>query len=183
MRGQWMPGWLILLWILAGTWFFLPRPAPWAPVRPVPVAPLAPPNPGSPLHAQLEQPAPRFRAPWSRLIQARDVVGRLLAQGWIYPHGTRGLPQSIQRLQGLAVAAGMTDHLGGRRSDTVERQIVQLCDLLIALADEAVELQAAAGSTDFTPATLAAAAERLAADRAAYAELMTLGGAHPGPVA
>ncbi|MEU4599427.1 hypothetical protein [Nocardia sp. NPDC023988] len=82
----------------------------------------------------------------------------------------------MKPLHRLAIADGMTDQLGGRRSGTVTQQITLLGDLLVALADEAVEHQATIG-TDFTPATLAAAAQRLAADRAAYQELMELGGA------
>lgn len=54
----------------------------------------------------------------------------------------------------------MTDHLGGRKSSAVEQQINRLADLLVALADEAVDHQATVGADNFTPATLAAAVER-----------------------
>ncbi len=130
-------------------------------------------------HAPPPPPAPqlpmRLQRPWNRLFQAWNVVGELQRQGWIDPGSTRGLPESMARLHRLAVADGLTDHLGGRRSSTVEQQISRLGDLLVALADEAVEHQATVG-TDFAPATLAAAAQRLAADSAAYRELMELGG-------
>ncbi|MFC4375245.1 hypothetical protein ACFO5K_14190 [Nocardia halotolerans] len=133
--------------------------------------PMPPPPPRPPV-PQLPS---RLQQPWNRLSQAWSVVAELQRQGWIDPASTSGLPQSMQRLHRLAVADGMTDQLGGRRSSAVEQQLERLGDLLVALADEAVEHQATIGA-DFTPATLAAAAQRLAADRAAYRELMELGG-------
>ncbi|MEV0436140.1 hypothetical protein [Nocardia sp. NPDC050413] len=144
--------------------------------RPVPMPrpmmyPQAPPPP--PPRPQLPE---RLLLPWNRLAKAWDVVAELQRQGWIDGSSTRGVPESMKRLHRLAIADGMTDQLGGRRSGTVTQQITLLGDLLVALADEAVEHQATIG-TDFTPATLAAAAQRLAADRAAYQELMELGGA------
>ncbi|MGX1878147.1 hypothetical protein ACWIHP_26190 [Nocardia fluminea] len=117
----------------------------------------------------------RLQMPWNRLAQAWNVVSELQRQGWIDAGSTRGLPESMARLHRLGVADGMTDQLGGRRSSTVEQQIIRLGELLVALADEAVEHQATVGS-DFSPATLTAAAQRLAADSAAYRELMELGG-------
>lgn len=124
----------------------------------------------------------RLHPQWNRLMQAWNVVADLQRQGWVDSDSTRGLPESIARLHRLGVADGMTDQLGGRRSDTVERQIGRLADLLVALADEAVDHQAAIGAGDFVPATLAAAAQRLAIDSAAYRELMELGGTWAAPL-
>jgi hypothetical protein len=118
----------------------------------------------------------RLQAHWSRLTQAWNVITELQRQGWVDADSTRGVPQSMARLHQLGVADGMTDHLGGRQSSAVEQQLNRLADLLVALADEAVDHQAAISATDFAPATLAAAAQRLAADSAAYRELMELGG-------
>lgn len=134
-----------------------------------------PPRQNPPPAVHVPQLPHRLQSSWNRLSQAWNVVFELQRQGWIDATSTRGLPESMSRLHRLGVADGLTDQLGGRQSSTVERQITRLGDLLVALADEAVEHQATVG-TDFTPATLAAAAERLAADRAAYRELMELGG-------
>lgn len=134
-----------------------------------------------PLPAPMPQLPGRLYAPWYRLTQAWNVVGELQRRGWIDLESTRGLPESIARLHRLGVADGMTDQLGGRRSDSVARQIDRLADLMVALADEAVEHQAALGAGDFTPATLVEAAQRLAADSAAYRELMELSGTWAAP--
>ncbi|WP_156910528.1 hypothetical protein [Nocardia mangyaensis] len=146
----------------------------------VPVPPIAPPALRYPPPLPPPPPPPlpgRLQMPWNRLVQAWNVITELQRQGWVDPNSVRGLPSSMARLHQLAVADGMTDHLGGRQSGAVEQQINRLADLLVALADEAVEHQAAISAGDYTPATLAAAAERLAADRAAYRELMELSGA------
>lgn len=144
----------------------------------VPMLPIAAPAPMYPPPLPPPPPLPgRLQMPWNRLVQAWEVITELQRQGWVDPDSVRGLPQSMARLHQLGVADGMTDHLGGRQSGAVERQINRLADLLVALADEAVEHQAAISAGDYTPATLAAAAERLAADRAAYRELMELSGA------
>ncbi|MFF2085748.1 hypothetical protein ACFVVM_18380 [Nocardia sp. NPDC058176] len=140
--------------------------------------PIAPPMYPPPLLPPPPPPLPaRLQLPWNRLAQAWDVISELQRRGWVDPDSTSGLPRSMAHLHQLAVADGMTDHLGGRQSGAVEKQINRLADLLVALADEAVEHQAAISAGDYTPATLAAAAERLAADRAAYRELMELSGA------
>ncbi|MFD3702570.1 hypothetical protein ACFWUP_05435 [Nocardia sp. NPDC058658] len=118
----------------------------------------------------------RLQPHWNRLSQAWGVITELQRQGWVDADSTRGVPQSMARLHQLGVADGMTDNLGGRRSSAVEQQLNRLADLLVALADEAVDHQAMISATDFTPATLTAAAQRLAADSAAYRELMELGG-------
>ncbi|MFC6013768.1 hypothetical protein [Nocardia lasii] len=141
---------------------------------PPPPRPVAPP-PNRPAAVRGPQLPHRLKASWFRLDKAYGVVSELQRRGWIDATSTRGLSESMARLHRLGVADGMTDQLGGRRSGTVERQINRLADLLVALADEAVEHQATVGA-DFTPATLAEAAQRLAADRVAYCELLELGG-------
>ncbi len=146
---------------------------------PMPVRPRVPP----PAPVSAPRLPPRLQPAWNRLAQAWTVVTELQRQGWVDADSTRGLPQSMARLHQLGVADGMTDHLGGRQSNSVEQQIGRLADLLVALADEAVEHQATIGAGDFTPATLAAAAQRLAADSAAYRELMELSGTWAAPPA
>ncbi len=145
-----------------------------------PPVPVRSPGP-RPVPVRAPQLPPRLQPAWNRLSQAWNVVTELQRQGWVDADSTRGLPQSMARLHQLGVADGMTDHLGGRRSSSVEQQIGRLADLLVALADEAVEHQATIGAGDFTPATLAAAAQRLAADSAAYRELMELSGTWTAP--
>ncbi|MFC4125366.1 hypothetical protein [Nocardia rhizosphaerae] len=145
---------------------------------PMPPMPVRPPTPVGPPPPQLP---PRLQGQWNRLTQAWNVVTELQHKGWVDADSTRGLPDSMNRLYQLGVADGMTDQLGGRRSGSVEQQIGRLADLLVALADEAVEHQATLGAGDFTPATIAAAAQRLSADRAAYRELMELSGTWHAP--
>ncbi|WP_410870331.1 hypothetical protein [Nocardia sp. A7] len=142
--------------------------------RPAPPQQLIQPSP--PMNVHSPQLPSRLQPHWNRLNQAWNVIAELQRQGWVDADSTRGVPQSMARLHQLGVADGMTDNLGGRRSTAVEQQLSRLADLLVALADEAVDHQATISATDFAPTTLTAAAQRLAADSAAYRELMELGG-------
>lgn len=156
------------------------RPPHRLPPRPVPPHQVIRCSPPSAIVHSPQLPT-RLQAHWIRLDQAWNVVTELQRQGWVDADSTRGVPQSMSRLYQLGVADGMTDNLGGRRSSAVEQQLNRLADLLVALADEAVDHQAAISATDFAPATLTAAAQRLAADSAAYRELMELGGVWASP--
>lgn len=125
--------------------------------------------------ARLARLPDHLRDDWRRLEHAHDLVEGFAAQGWIEPVAVTEVADLVARLERLLAADRATDELGGRRSDSLEQQVRDLTDLLVALADEAVEHQATLTSDDPVPATLAEARERLTATREAYRELPSPG--------
>ncbi len=116
----------------------------------------------------------RLRGPWQRLVEAEALVMSLADQGWIEALSLSELQGEIERLEALAIADHKTDMLGGDVTESVDRRIGQLIDLLVALADEAVEHQAVIASDGHIPATLAEAKDRMRHTRVAYQDLMRL---------
>ncbi|MEE8601232.1 hypothetical protein [Euzebya tangerina] len=112
------------------------------------------------------------RDEWSRLLQARTLVHDLTADGWIHEAATAELDMSITRLHRLLATDRRTEQLGGTPSAPLRAQVSELADLLVALADEAVHLQADGDASQaHVQATLADARDHLVALRQARAEL------------
>ena len=111
------------------------------------------------------------RARWVRLQDAWRLVSELAGEGVVEPSALLEARRSIERLEDLLVADARTEGVGGQRSEPLRRQLAELVDLLVALADEAVDHQATLAGDWRAPATLVEARERLAAQRQAYREL------------
>lgn len=124
------------------------------------------------VHAsRLERLPARARDEVLRLDRARSLVQRFADQGWVDESALREVDATAERLERLLAADAETDRLGGAASGRLLDQLVELGDLLVALADEAVEHQATLVGDSAVPATLADARERLAHTRAAYEQL------------
>lgn len=108
---------------------------------------------------------------WRRLEHSRALVEGFAEQGWVQAESLAEVEAMCDRLEALLVADRRTDELGGRTSQRLADQVVDLTELLVALADEAVEHQATLVSDLPVPATLAEAHLRLRATRQAYTEL------------
>lgn len=113
----------------------------------------------------------RMQADWTRLERARVLVDAFAEQGWVEPASLMEVEGQVERLEHLLAADRRTDALGGTPSSDLDDRVRELADLLVALADEAVEHQAALVSDIPVPATLAEARARLAHAREAYVEL------------
>lgn len=120
---------------------------------------------------RIERLPERLRDDWRRLEDAHAMVLRFADEGWVDPAAVAEVGALAERLERLVAADRETDELGGTASTTLDDQVRQLTDLLVALGDEAVEHQATLTSDVPVPATLAEARERLALTRRAYEEL------------
>ena len=98
---------------------------------------------------------------WETLLHARTLVGRFVVAGWIEKGTVRKLDAHIAKLQELTRADSRTIALGGEHAPRLYRQIDEVTVLLVALADAAVEHQAALAQTSTVPATLRDARDRL----------------------
>ncbi|WP_370327054.1 hypothetical protein [Euzebya sp.] len=109
---------------------------------------------------------------WRRLLQARALVADLGRDGWIAGPSQLEIDGEVARLHRLLVAERRTTALGGRASPELRGQVGELADLLVALADDAVQLQVQAGAERSTaPATLTDARDHLRSLRAARREV------------
>lgn len=122
-------------------------------------------------HERLERLPERLRDDWRRLEAAHDMVLRFADEGWVEPAAVAEVGTLLERLERLVAADRETDELGGTASTALDDQVRQLTELLVALADEAIDHQATLASDEPVPATLAEARERLALTRQAYEEL------------
>lgn len=112
-----------------------------------------------------------IRHDWARLEQARALVGELADEGWVSRDAIGELDGTMARLRRALEVEARTRDLGGRSSDRLAAQVADLADLLVALADEAVEHQADVVAGSGAPATLAQARERMVALREARREV------------
>ena len=101
------------------------------------------------------------RADWVRLMEARRLVADLASDGWIDLEATQTVDDEVTRLGHLLVADKRTSDVGASVNHTLHQQVGEIADLLVALADEAVQHQAAAGRDGRVPATLTEARDRL----------------------
>ena len=120
---------------------------------------------------RLDDLAPEVRHDWQRLEQARSLVGDLEQDGWVSADAVAELDDTLARLRRALEVERRTTELGGRSSDRLAEQVADLADLLVALADEAVEHQVDVVAGSAAPATLAQARDRMAALRAARREV------------
>jgi hypothetical protein len=120
---------------------------------------------------ELEDLPESIREEWRRLRHARDLVHAFAEDGWVEPTALLDVDDHVARLRRLLEADERTDRLGGAASNTLRRQVEELRALLVALADEAVELQASLADDDPAAATLADARERVRTTTEAYREL------------
>jgi hypothetical protein len=111
------------------------------------------------------------RDDWRRLERARALVGQLADDGWITSGAVVELDGHVVHLQKVAWADHRARELGGRESDRLAHQVADLADLLVALADEAVDHQADVAAGARAPVTLAQARDRLVALREARVEV------------
>lgn len=112
------------------------------------------------------------RGDFRRLLQARQLVGDLAADGWVHPPSMLEVDGEVARLHRLLVVDRRARSLGGRQSAVLRGQVAELADLLVALADEAVDHQAdAMVQASTTAVTLADARDHLQALREARAEV------------
>lgn len=110
------------------------------------------------------------RGDFRRLLQARRLVQDLAADGWVDPPSMLEVDGEVARLHRLLVVDRRAKSLGGRPSPVLRTQVGDLADLLVALADEAVEHQAdAMVQASTTAVTLADARDHLQALREARA--------------
>jgi len=124
---------------------------------------------------ELERLPPGIRDEWQRLEEARRLVTELAADGWVEGAALLETDQHTDRLRGLLEADARTDRLGGEASAALYTQVADLTALLVALADAAVEHQAALITDDPVPATLAEARDRLTTTTEAYRDLQQPG--------
>lgn len=117
------------------------------------------------------------RGDWRRLEQARTLVGELCQDGWISQDAVAELDEHLVRLRKALEADRRARELGGRPSEQLVEEVADLADLLVALADEAVDHQAEVMATSTAPATLTQARDRMAALRAARREVDGIDGA------
>lgn len=122
------------------------------------------------------------RGDWARLMQARRLVADLSSDGWIDVDARESVDDEITRLGHLLVADKRTTDVGGAANHTVREQVGELADLLVALADEAVQHQAAAGRDGRVPATLTEAHDRLVSLREAREVVERIDRAQSGTV-
>lgn len=109
-----------------------------------------------------------IRGQWLRMLEARTLVGDMAAAGWVHGTATLELDDDIARLHRLLVADRRSEKVGGRATPQLRTQVHDLADLLVALADEAVEAQAEShGSATRAAATLQDARDNLASLRSA----------------
>lgn len=120
------------------------------------------------------------RDDWRRLQRARELLAGLVADGWVDPAAIAEVDELTVRLHGILVAERDSEALGGRGAPDVERQVEDLADLLVALADEALAHQADETRGHAAAATLEEARTRMTALRSARREVEQLDG---GPVA
>lgn len=114
---------------------------------------------------------PEVRGDWRRMEQARELVRDLAEDGWVSPDALAELDAHVAHLQKLLWADHRARELGGRPSDGLARQVADLADLLVALADEAVDAQADVAAGARAPVSMAAARDRMAVLRAARQEV------------
>lgn len=119
------------------------------------------------------------RDDWRRMEQAHALVADLAEDGWISADAVAELDGHLTHLEKVLHADHRTRELGGRSSPRLAGQVADLADLLVALADEAVEHQAEVTAGARVPVTLAQARDRMAALRAARREVDDLDG-HAG---
>lgn len=133
---------------------------------------------------------PEVRGDWRRMEQARELVRDLAEDGWVDPAALAELDTHVAHLQKLLWADHRARELGGRPSEGLARQVADLADLLVALADEAVDAQADVAAGARAPVTLAGARDRMTVLRAARQEVEQAdqggrtrrdGAAAPGP--
>lgn len=122
--------------------------------------------------AEVSQVHPDVQDEWERLLQARRLVRDLTADGWIVAASGLEVDSDVLRLYQLLVADARTARLGGRSAPQLHRQVGELADLLVALADEAVRTRVLDAEGEMTlPATLADAQDHLVALRTARQEV------------
>lgn len=132
------------------------------------------PDPLPDLEADLDLPK-AIRRDWTRLLQARRLVQDLAHDGWVAGASLLEIDGEVTRLHRLLVADRRTTALGGEPSAALHRQVADLADLLVALADEAVHLQVESqGERSPAAATVADAREHLMALRQARQEVAQL---------
>ena len=124
---------------------------------------------------RMERLPPAVRGDWERLEKARHLVQELADGGWIEPSALLEIDRHTERLRSLLEADARTDRLGGEASATLYTQVADLAALLVALADAAVEHQAALMTDAPVPVTLAEARNRLSTTTEAYRDLQQPG--------
>jgi hypothetical protein len=116
-----------------------------------------------------------IRNEWERLERSRLLVQEFADEGWIEQMTLQEVDGHIGRLRRLLEADERTARLGGALSATLHTQVVDLTALLVALADAAVEHQAAMITGDPVPVTLAEARDRFTSTAEAYRDLQQPG--------
>ncbi len=117
---------------------------------------------------------PDIRPDWQRLIEARELVTDLAVEGLVSTDALVETEELVLDLERVLALDERTDALGGRPSGALREQVRGLADLLVALADEAVDHRAAMTAEAPAPATLDEARERLATERTAMTEVRSL---------
>lgn len=129
----------------------------------------------TPVEEELHDLPRDVRRDWDRLLQARRLVQDLAHEAFVEARTVMEVDGMVARLHRLLVADRRATRLGGRASTGLRTQVAELADLLVALADEAVQLQVettAGGSA--LAATLADAHENLVLLREARQEVRRL---------
>lgn len=116
-----------------------------------------------------------IRNEWERLERSRLLVQEFADEGWIERTAVAEVDGHIARLHKLLEADERTARLGGAPSATLRTQVADLTALLVALADAAVEHQAALITGDPVPVTLGEARDRLSTSAEAYRDLQQPG--------
>lgn len=107
-----------------------------------------------------------------RLLAAFEQVEGLVTAGVIEASVLRGLDERIEELGRLLAADVSNQALGGQASGRLEEQAAQLTDLLVGLADAALDRRSAALDTDDLAATsLREALAQMRAEEQGFREL------------
>ena len=116
------------------------------------------------------EPAP-FLPEQRRLVDAFDQVKGLVEAGVIEANVLRGLDDRIEELGRLLAADASNQSLGGQASERLEQQAVQLTDLLVGLADAALDRRAALDGDDVAATSLREALAQMRAEEQGFREL------------
>jgi hypothetical protein len=108
---------------------------------------------------------------WKRLRRAQVLVEDLAEQGLVDIGAIDEQTAMVDQLRQLLVADKRAAELGAEPSARLRRQVGDLADLLVALAQEAVDSRSEEVGRSSTPATIRDARDRLTSLRAARAEV------------
>ncbi|HJR87425.1 MAG TPA: hypothetical protein VJ930_07200 [Acidimicrobiia bacterium] len=118
-----------------------------------------------------------LRPAYRRLLGAHEQARNLVAEGVIEQRVLRGVAERIEEVIGLLSADVSNEELGGRPSARLREEVEELTELLVGLADAALDRRTAALDSDNqAAAALREALGRMRAEEQGFRELGRLEG-------